>query len=546
MSASLSSRKWLVYWPVALCLLLMLPRLADAQFGFLDDGRAISVAEAMLDGNWDYLDEDYQRGRSRPLYWIAFGLGYAVVGGQPLWFFLGNTLVLAGAAWILIRLVLELGGSDRQAWSSGLFFALSGPIIENFYTLGKGETWQVLFMAAALLLAVVSIRSGRLGRAAAVILGALLTLAACLIKETTLALIPISLAWWVLAWLGRRRGLADSGSGEQAAGLYALASLAGGGLFFTWRSVFLTAGLTGVGYTARFGLETGQIVNGVVRWGGWLLRDDLWLVPLGLAALIACAVLRRWRACGLGWFAGVWMAAWLGLYLPWDFVVGYYLLPFAAGAAVLAGVLFDETWRLLAHPNRAWRAAALAALVVAGVLLLGSLANNAASASVQLAQDSANAAMLRYVAENAPPGSAVIVNIQLPNEYVVEMQLLLTDFYDRPDLDFNYYQQQDFNQMASQYPALYLLVPELENQPRMTVRMGLQEENQQIWNASIPPVTPQYWETAFQVARQPWLLTVDYPRLLCPIIYRQNYCSAEGGLVYLRQFGYQWNVYRYK
>jgi hypothetical protein len=524
----------------------MLPRLAEAEFGFLDDGRAISVAEAMLDGNWDYLDEDYQRGRSRPLYWIAFGLGYALVGGQPAWFFLGNTLVLAGTVWILIRLVLELGGSDRQAWSSGLFYALSGPIIENFYTLGKGETWQVLLMAAALLLAVLAVRAGQAQRAAAVVVGALLILAACLIKETTLALIPISLAWWALAWLGRWRRLKSATTGEMAARLYALASLAGGGLFFIWRSVFLTAKLAGVGYTARFVLEAGQLFNGLVRWGGWLLRDDLWLVPLGLLILAACAAQRRWLACGLGWFAGIWMAAWLAIFLPWDFVVGYYLLPFAAGAAVLAGLLFDETWRLLVHPHRTWRAAAAVALVVAGVLLLGSLANNAATASIQLAQDTANAAMLRYVAENAPPGSAVIVNIQLPNEYVVEMQLLLADLYDRPDLDFNYYQQQDFSQMSSEYPAVYLLVPELENQPHMTVRMGLQEENQQIWNASIPPVTPKYWQTAFQVSRQPPLLTVDYPRLLCSIIYRENYCSAEGGLVYLRQFRYQWAVYLYK
>jgi 4-amino-4-deoxy-L-arabinose transferase-like glycosyltransferase len=183
--------------------------------------------------------------------------------------------------------------------------------------------------------------------------------------------------------------------------LLTTASLLSGGLYYLGRSIFVSVQLTGVGYTSHFIFELDQILNSLVRWGGWMLRDYTWLAPLGVIVIVFCLASRRWPASGMWWFGVVWMAAWLGLYLPWYFAVEYYLLPFAAGAAVLAGVLFIETASLLKHASLAWRTSGAAALGLSGLLLLGSLANNAASASVQLAQDAANAGVLAYVAENA-------------------------------------------------------------------------------------------------------------------------------------------------
>jgi hypothetical protein len=64
----------------------------------------------------------------------------------------------------------------------------------------------------------------------------------------------------------------------------------------------------------------------------------------------------------------------------------------------------------------------------------------------------------------------------------------------------------------------------------------------QVWNANVLPALAT-WHEDFQVSTMPYILTVDFPRLLCPIINRENYCSAGWGLLNIRQFSYQWSVY---
>lgn len=545
----MSYKKYESLWPytaIIFCLLVMLPRLLSPQFGLMDDGRSLSVAEGIAHGKWD-LSWDLQSGRARPLYWAAFTFWYLLAGGHPFWYFLGSLVIFSLTTIILIRLVLELGGSRQQAFASGLFYVLSAPVIENVYTLSKGENLQLFLLISAVLLAVIAAKDFHKGKRAATVVGmASLILAACMVKETALALIPISLVWWVSAWVGSRRGLAMCPFAKEITRLIAMASLLGGMLYYLGRTIYVSAHLTEVGYTSNFDFTVGQIINGLVRWGGWIMRDYLWLVPLLLVGAAFLLINRRWPASWLWWFAMVWMAAWLGLYLPWYFVVEYYLLPFAAGAAILAGVLIVETMNMLKNVSPGWRVSAAAALGLSAVLFVGTLANNAASASLQLAQDDANAGALRYVAENAPDGSAVIVNIQFTNEYVEQMQLMLKDFYNRPDLYFAYYQKQDLTQLVQQYPAVLVLVPELENQPLMTVRTGLIEPTQQHWNSSLLPLLSDSWQAVYQVTRSPRLLTVDYPRLLCPVIYRENYCSGVSGLVDFRTFLYQWTVYQSK
>jgi hypothetical protein len=536
---------WL-YTVIVFCFLVMLPRLLSPQFGLMDDGRSLSVAEGITHGKWD-LSWDLQSGRARPLYWAAFAFWYLLAGGHPFWYFLGSLVVFSLTTIFLIRLVLELGGSRQQAFASGLFYVLSAPVIENVYTLSKGENLQLFLLISAVLLAVIAAKDFHKGKRAADVAGmASLILAACMVKETALALIPISLVWWASAWVGSRRGLAMCPFAKEITRLIAMASLLGGMLYYLARTIYVSAHLTEVGYTSNFDFTVSQILNGLVRWGGWIMRDYLWLIPLLLVGAAFLLINRRWPASWLWWFAMVWMTAWLGLYLPWYFVVEYYLLPFAAGAAILAGVLIIETTNMLKNTSPGWRLSGAAALGLSAVLFAGTLANNAASASLQLAQDDANAGALRYVAENAPDGSAVIVNIQFTNEYVEQMQLMLKDFYNRPDLYFSYYQKQDLTQLVQQNPAVLVLVPELEGQPLMTVRTGLIEPTQQQWNSSLLPLLSDSWQVVYQVTRSPRLLTIDYPRLLCPVIYRENYCSGAGGLVNFRTFLYQWTVYQSK
>jgi hypothetical protein len=540
--ASLVSRYW-IYTPLLVCILIMLPRLISPQFGLMDDGRALTIAQGLLHGKFD-LSWDVLAGRARPIYWAAFAFWYLLVGGHPFWYFLGNLIVFSATTFLLIHLVITVGGSKIQAFLTGLIFVLSTSLIENVYTLSKAENFQVMLMVSAISLVILAARSAKVSRVWLFVAGAaLLLLVACFTKESTLLLLPIALVWWGIAWLGRLKHVPSAPFVEKVSLWLTLCSLVSGLVFYLGRTIFLTTSkILGVGQSSGFTFDPSSILNGLIRWGGWLLRDFIWLLPMVLIVVVWCLIKRRWPRSGLWWLAVVWMAFWLGMYIPWHFAVEYYLLPFAAGTAVLAGGLLVEILDMLKQPGRIWKGLGIATLALTALLLLVSQANSYTDASIQLAQDAANASVLEYVAKNAPANSQVVVNIQLANEYIEQMQLMLANYYHRPDLHLVNYQGEDFSLLKSQSQATYFLLADLVNQPKMTVRMGLDEPSLQLWNVSVLPALSS-WHEVFQVSENPHILTVDFPRLLCSIINRGNYCSAGTGLVNPKQFHYQWSVY---
>ncbi len=535
------SRYW-IYTPLIVCVLIMLPRLISPQFGLLDDGRSLTIAQGIAQGKWD-LSWDVIAGRARPVYWAAFAFWYLLADGHAFWYFLGNLIVFSATTYLLMRLVVVLGGTNLQAWLTGLIFTLSTPVIENVYTLSKGENFQVLLLVGAIGVIVMADKSAKGVRYWLLMLSAtLLMLVACFTKENTLIMLPISLVWWGGALLGRWRHISSAHFVEKITRWIMLSSLVSGMLFYIGRTILLSSKILGVGQSSEFSFAPSQILNSMVRWGGWMLRDYSWLFPLGIMVLIVCLVQRRWPRSGLWWLAGVWMVFWLGLYLPWHFALEYYLLPFAAGTAVLTGMMLVEIIDQLKQPGRIWRWMSMAALALTALILLATQANSFTDASIQLAQDAANSRVLEYVVKNAPQGSLVVVNIQLANEYIEQMQLMLANFYHRPDLELVNYQGEDLSLLKTQSHATYFLLAHLENQPKMTFRMGLDEPSLQEWNSDVLPQLSS-WQAVYQVTENPHILTVDYPRLLCSVIYRENYCSAGTGLVNYKQFHYQWTVY---
>jgi hypothetical protein len=536
------SRYW-IYLPLLVAVLIMLPRLVSPQFGLMDDGRALTISRGIVHGNWD-LSWDVISGRFRPVYWGAFAFWYLLAGGQPFWYLMGNLLVFAASTFLLIRLVITLGGTKLQGFLTGLVFVLTTSVIENIYTLSKAENFQLLLMIGAISLAILAAREKKRQRVMLLISAAgLLLLVACLTKESTLLVLPIAVVWWGVAWIGRRRQSPSPPASEKASRSLAIASLASGVIFYLGRGVFLSSvKILGVGQSSEFFFDPANLLNSLVRWGGWLMRDYLWLLPMLLVVLLAGMVARRLPKQWLWLPALVWMAFWLGMYIPWHFAVEYYLLPFAAGTAVLSGVLLTELLELVRRSSRLWRGLGYTGLALTGLLLLVSQANTFSDAAIQLAQDAANARVLQYVAANAPQGSRVMVNLQIANEYIEQMQLTLANFYQRPDLTLVNYQGEDLSVMQLQAQKTYFLRADLANQPKMTVRMGLDEPSLKIWNASVDQSLSS-WQQDFQVSADPQILTVDFPRLLCAVIHRESYCAAGSGLVNFRQLHYQWTVY---
>ena len=536
------SRNW-IYAPLLVCILIMLPRLVSPHFGLMDDGRALSIADGILHGKFD-LSWDVVAGRARPVYWAAFAFWYLLVGGHPFWYFLGNLIVFSATTFLLIYLVNSLGGTKPQAFFTGLVFTLTTSVIENVYTLSKAENFQVLLMLSALGLVIFAARSARKTRVWMLLLAAtILLLVASFTKESTLLVLPIAVVWWGCSWVVKAKHASSALFVEKASRYLIFSSLVSSLIFYLGRTSLLASSkILGVGQSSEFFFDRSNLLNSLVRWGGWILRDYIWLLPMALVVIVGCLVMRRTPRSGLWWLAAVWMAFWLGMYIPWHFAVEYYLLPFAAGTAILSGVLLVELLGFVRQASRQWKWVGTVALAVTALLLLLTQANSYTDATIQLAQDSANTHALEYIAANAPERSRVMVNIQLANEYIEQMQLMLANFYHRPDLQLVIYQGEDLSVMQLQAQLTYFLLAELQNQPKITVRMGLDEPSLQLWNSSVFPALST-WNEVFQVSENPHILTIDFPRLLCPIIKRGNYCSVGRSLVNFKQLHYQWSVY---
>jgi hypothetical protein len=127
--------------------------------------------------------------------------------------------------------------------------------------------------------------------------------------------------------------------------------------------------------------------------------------------------------------------------------------------------------------------------------------------------------MLAQVAEYAPVGSTVLVNIQTSNEYVEQMGLYyLPKVFNRPDLITLPYQSQPLGVEAELYrPDVILAVPHIENQPLMAVRLGLYEPTQNTWNQSLLDQLSSGWKMQNSIDHQFPLFLSICPGF-CPFI----------------------------
>ena len=528
-----------VYSPVLIAILIMLPRLFSPQFGLFDDGKSMITAQQISRGDWSF-QFDAPDGRFRPVYWLSFALVYLVFGLRPFWFFLVNALVLAGTAGCLIQLILNLGKGRWQAWLTGMLFVLACPVIENYYTLSKGEPWQLFFLALSLLVASRyrrdASRWAKVGRIGVI---TVMMLLANLTKETSVVIAPIALVWYLAARLVNRKQPGQSTAWLY--GTYLAAGLISAAVFLLMRTGLVSGTLQTQGYTSHYIFTLGQIQASLVRWSGWLVRDFVYLAPLVLGIVVLWVVRRKLSQPLLMIQALVWAAAWVAVFLPWYYMAEYYMLPAAFGLAVFSGALLTvlaEAWKA----ERTWlKWFTGLALGMFALLFILVLPNGICSARIQLAVDAANAETLRTLAEVAPPDSTVLVNIQVANEYVDQIAMQLPVYFGRSDLVVKAFHSPDLV-LTGTY---YILAPQVSHQPLLTDRMGVVEATQNDWNASLQAYMGSHpgWQVTATAGKQFRLFIVDLPRLLCPLIKTRSFCATPSPLVDRRQFTYGWTIY---
>lgn len=506
---------------LALAALVMLPRLASAQFGLLDDGLTLQTGREMH-GHWGrvlYLIPE--TGRFFPAYWLTYSVIWSVVGGRALAFFVVNVLVLAGLLAMLARLVRLGGGTRSAAVVAAIVFAFCGPAIEAFYTLSKGESLQLAWIGVSLLCTAASAAHARWSvlRTGWVALAALALVFAYATKETAVVLIPIALGWLAI----ESRSTPVNPCVARFAATYLVLAVVAGALFAALRWQFAALTLAEGSYTRAYGLHA--VGFALFRTAAWLLRNFAFVLPLLVVAVV------RYPARRIILYAIVWMVGWLGVYLPWPATFEYHLLAFAFAAALLAGIVAADLWTA---PGR-W--AARAVLFVSVLLWCVATVNAATDARVQLAVDRANADVVDFLG-GLPPNSRVVLNMEPRNEYYFELPMHLAEIEKRPDIVFV--------PRGAQARGDFVLTPEMANQPGPTVRIALHEAGVRRDNSALATLAAGR-ARVYHAVQQTDVLEVGLQRLLCRLpgapTFDPAYCPSDRGLIYRRTFSYGWQVH---
>lgn len=525
--------------PLGVAALVMLPRLASPQFGFLDDGLTLQTGREVA-GRWSsVLHLIPETGRFFPAYWLAYSLLVAAVGVQPLAFFAANVLLLAVLLALLAHLVRSTGGTPGQAAVAMVVFAVSGPAIETFYTLSKAEALQLLWIGLSLLAAAAAARAESPVRRAGLLT---LATAACVLayatKETSVVLVPIALGWLLL-----ERGATErSDTWRRFAASSMVISLLAAAAFFLLRSQYAALALGEGAYTRAYALASAG--PALFRIVAWLARDFAFLLPLVVAALVlrGGAPSRR-RAVR---YAAIWMAGWLAVYLPWPATFGYHLLPFAFGAALLAGTLAGDVWgaRDPASPGPRRRLAG-ALLGASALLWLVAVLNAAADARIQLAVDRVNADLVDFLG-GLPAESRVVLNMAPVNEYHFELPMHLVEIKQRPDIVVE--PPGPAPPPGPEAAEVFVVTAEMAHQPGPTVRIAPREAGVQRDHATLRALVGDRPELVYRTVRHTPVVEIGLQRLLCPLAVRPvldaTYCPRDRGLVDGRTFSYGWQVHR--
>lgn len=519
---------------VAVSALVMLPRLLSSNFGLLDDGVVIVNAREVLRHPPAAFHMTPTVGRFMPLYWLFNGLVYAIGGARPAVFFTANFILLATTALLLFCFLLWRGASRSQALAAGILFVLSPPVTESFYTLAKAEPLQVALLAAGLALAArTPLSKTALGRWVCVALMALAFLLAFCEKETSFAIIPI-FGFWL--FLRSRKGLGDRMGAQERAVMFVAALFAVAG-FWMLRAMSGAVAISAGTYTRAYQFVPARILGMLPFWAVWLVRDFSGLLPLGI--FVAWTLKRKDQSqTRLLGDAVIWMLGWLAIFLPWQGVLEYYLLPFSFGYAMFAGVAAGQLLeKIRLNPRSMWLWACAASIAV---LLIIPQFNDWTAGRFQITVDAANADLVRFLSQ-LPKSSRIRINIPGPNEYEFEIALQLKELRGRSDLSVDYFQPTASH--GNSREVVYIATPFLQNQLVPAPRLALSEAGAAIWRKGELALVGDRAVEVYRTRHSMPVIDVGLYRLICPVMgNRGYYCAVPRALVDMEPLKYGWIV----
>jgi hypothetical protein len=539
---------------VIIATVVMAPRINASNFGLLDDGVIIFVAQNILQefkaGNLGVIFRlENDSGRFKPLTFLYYAIPYAIAGPSPFAFFVTQWLSLIVTGIILCRAIEVVTGDHVAGVLSGSLYILSPPVFESYYTLSKSEPPMVLWLILSLFLLFKSANVYTLNRRHShylFMISIFFLFIAYFTKETAHAMLLASALWAINARWNNRISPSNHMFGFRYR--YFVANIIIVGIYWLMRSfssaVELSSGTDSENYKAA--AET--LYSSLVAHMGWYVRDFpyiflilLFLAGMRLTVYKPSPAVRGNIIC----FFIIWITCWTMIMLPWRSTLEYYLLPAALGTSIIAGVGISEVFRFLHSSSRIIKLSTQTVILVSITLCSICIANGFTNGRIQITVDSVNADIVDYLAQNLPSQGTLLVNLPEPNEYVFEMGMHLGFLNGRPDVQVHY-----FNSLNELPRAGTLVVtPIMKNQPKLAVRIAAYEAGTRVWKSDLESKIGHKAELIYQRVDKIRLFQVAMEKTICPLLLRANvqdriYCGIKGPTIDTRIFEYGWEVYR--
>ena len=530
----------LIVLPLVIVIAIMTPRLISPQFGLLDDGTMLLKVKEILDGDLSFQD-DLQAGRFRPLYWLYFAVIYAGAGMKPFWFFFSHLLLFLILLIQIRSLLKKMNATDWQILLASLLFIFSIPVVENFYTLSKGEVLQLVFLLAALL-CLERLKQKHKAHWMNGVSSFLCILAAILVKETAIIMTLVGGAWALYVLLKKEQFAKQ----EQTAHLVFFASaVAAAIVFFFLREIWGAAPLTGGNYTERYTFSIQLILVKATRWITLLAQYFHYLIPL---AIIGLSCLFRNQSNNphrlkrsFDW--SIWSSFWVISLIPWGYAEAYYLLPLSLGISVLVGHAMPGVLETLRNSPKPLRYFLIGLSIVSGLLFLATLPNYRTHALTQLAIDRANHQMLMDAVELTPRNGRVFIGLDKENEYVQNIRYFLQEHLGRADITLDYLSVETLETLHW-YSDSIVIIPYVSNLPNLIPRTGVDEYFTMTW-ADIILHTMEGRQTGLRERHYDFRLSnLNLPVIACPIVGERGFCTDPDPILDLRPFSYGWDFYQ--
>jgi len=530
--------------PLLIAMLIMLPRLQSPQFGVMDDAYIYVEVQKILDGDLS-MSYDLLAGRFRPLYWLHFTLMYLLAGPNPFWFFFSYLVILL-VLLIEIRLLMKSqGAKDWQILLTSLVFIFSIPIIENFYTLSKGDPLSLVFILASLLCfeKLKNTRS-KSKRWLLALLAFITGLFAIWAKETAYIMAPISACWLGYAFLKRKK---LSRWNLRAYLIYFSCMVASMGAFFLIRALFGATSVTGGSFTVRYDFTVQGLMERIPRWITLFVSYYHYLAPFALLVLIVIfspgSLDEGQKQHTFSW--GIWLLAWVAALLPWEYARAYYLLAFSLGAAILIGLFAPTILDQIKHARRPVRYVSIGLTVLFSLLFIASLTHYRTHAKAQLVFDKMNYHMLEITRDIVPQDGAVFSSFEEKLEYVEGIEYFLIDFFGLSEIDYNYISVKTLEKLHW-YSDGVVIMPYVNNMPSLLVRAGVDKEFTMLWNEIVLRNQGDHLIPVTQFRDEFQINNLNLQVIFCPLVGDSGFCTNPDPLFDTRTFSYGWDIYTIK